>query len=256
MSDTVNQLRALLHDQPQNPMRPEQVRLMTEERDRCQGIANMPAWVAGANRGQAIKDAKRIDKQLREQAAKPIEEGHRRDKIAKLTVDLIGEVKEAMLPRSVMRRNPAGAVDQFLRKENSRAVKDKILTAKRAMRALEPDNDEPNYTNFERFRNEGAGPDGTATFMAEAQIPGKFAMSITAKENWPLGEPTATTAIGQVKAAEAAVNTPAKHRKVPVLTEEQKQARSEALAKARSVAAAKRAAQSQVTQDVPASQEV
>jgi hypothetical protein len=93
-------------------------------------------------------------------------------------------------------------VDSFLKRENSPAIKKAILTWKRAMRALDPTNTDQDYTNIEKFRPEGVNPDGTSTFMADAQIPGVFAMSPAAKANWPLGAPTVDTALGQVKKRE------------------------------------------------------
>ena len=41
---------------------------------------------------------------------------------------------------------------------------------------------------------------GTSTFMVGAQIPGHFAMTPQAKENWPLAEPTNTAYQQSVKA--------------------------------------------------------
>ena len=132
-----------------------------------------------------------------------------------------------------MRRNPACAVDYFRRNEGSNTVKDKILTWKRAMRALEPENADQDYTNLEKYRPQGTPEDGTSSFHVNAQIPGRFAQSPLAKENWPLGEPTINTAIKQVRKP---------------LSEEAKQAARERIAKARAIKAAK---QSSSPQNVP-----
>jgi hypothetical protein len=107
-----------------------------------------------------------------------------------------------MLTQEEMRRNPAGAVDAFLKGEGSRAGKDAILTWRRAQRAVDPSNEDEDYTNIERFRpvTRAAGP---STFMAEAQIPGNFAMSAQAKHNWPLGEPTVETPLKTAKKRES-----------------------------------------------------
>lgn len=241
---TIKELKSLLHDQPHNPMRPEQQANMREERERLHGVANAPAWIAGANRGQAIKDLRRVDKMLAEQSSKPVTDS-RRDKVARLTKEAIEDYKAGMLPKSVMRRNPAGAVDQFLRKENSKQMKDAALTIKRAMRALEPDNDEPNYTNMERFRPEGT-PGEVASFMAEAQIPGNFAMSPQAKENWPLGEPTADTVLKQAQRAEA---KPKRE-----MSPEQREAFAKRMQASRDKAAARRLSNPAPAQDVPAAE--
>jgi len=204
MSDAVAQLESHLDatQQPKNPLRANQVQEFEEERQRLRSIVTAPAWQAGADRGAATKRYKQIEKLMHEQAPKALD-GARRDVVAKLAETVLQDViRPALLPESHMRRNPAGAVDKFLRRENSKPIKKAILTWKRALRAIEPDNVDQDYTNIERFRPSGYNPDGTSTFMADAQIPGKFAMSSQAKENWPLGEPTAETALGQVQARE------------------------------------------------------
>jgi hypothetical protein len=106
-----------------------------------------------------------------------------------------------MLTQEEMRRNPAGAVDQFQRREGSPAIKRAILAWRRGRRALEPENTEPNFTSVEPYRR-SLMPRGVSTFMADAQIPGSFAMSPQAKDNWPLGDPP-TTALAQAQAREA-----------------------------------------------------
>lgn len=201
-TQAVEALKAELHDQPHNPLRPNQVQEYEEERQRLQTIVRAPSWQTGADRGAATKRYRQIEKLLREQAPKPLE-GARRDKVAKLANEVLeGVIRPAMLPRAQMRRNPAGAVDQYLRRENSKTVKGATLAWKRAMRAIESENMDQDFTNVERFRPEGGNPDGTSTFMADAQLPGRFAQTPLAKENWPLGDPTAETAVGQVKKRE------------------------------------------------------
>lgn len=201
MSDAVKELKTLLHDQPENPIRHQQAEEYREEAQRLEAIVKAPQWIEGANRGQANQTYRRINKMLQDQAPKPIEEAERRDRVAKLAEVVKGEIREGMLTQEEMRRNPAGAVDVFLKQEGSRAGKDAILTWKRAMRALDPDNADEDYTNVERFRP-AVRTQGPATYMADAQIPGNFAMSALAKENWPLGEPGADTPLKQAKKRE------------------------------------------------------
>jgi hypothetical protein len=236
MNSTVKQLKDLLHDQPENPLRPNQVEEFKEERERLQSIVKAPAWQTGADRGSAQKRFRQIDKYLEQGAPKPLDQ-YRRDKVNTLAKEALNEIRDAMLPQSAMRRNPAGAVDHYRRNEGSKEVKEKILTWKRAMRALDPDNTDQDYTNIERFRPQGTPNDGTSTFVADAQIPGKFAQSPLAKENWPLGEPKVDTAVAQVKRRE--------------MSEEAKQAARERLARAREIKAAK----SNPIQHVPVSGE-
>lgn len=220
MSDAVQQLASALSDQPANPLRNHQVEEYRGEQARLQSVVNAPPYVTGVDRGGAAKQYRQVSKLLDEQAAKPLT-GAKKDQVAKLANEVLDEIKGAMLPREEMRRNPAGAVGKFLRTENSPEVQAKIQHWKRAQLALEQGNPDPDLANVERFRPEiHAG--GPGTFMAGAQIPGNFAMSAQAKENWPLGEPTVTTAVEQVR------------------KREQTQAQKDALARAREARHAKK----------------
>lgn len=224
-------LAALLHDQPKAPLRSDQIAEYQDELRRLGAVAesrdqegHQRPWIPG-DRGLARQSIQRIRRTLNEQAPRRIEEPLRRDQVAKGVQELIRDViTPALLPHSVMRRNPAGAVGKFMRQEMSKPIKSAILTAKRALRALEPENPDPDYTNMEQFRPEGTDPNGTATFMPGAQIPGNFAMTPQAKANWPLGEPK--------------VETPLKR----ALSAEQLQSRREALARGRATRAANIAA--------------
>ena len=226
----VAELDSLLHDQPQAPLRPNQVEDYEGELRRVGALAEgkdqegqARPWIPG-DRGLARATVQRIRRTLRDQAPKPIEDAQRRDHVARLTTQVINDViKPAMLPSTVMRRNPSGAVGAFMRQEMSRPIKQAILTAKRALRALEPENPDPDYCNMERFRPSGERPDGASTFMADAAIPGTFAMTPQAKAHWPLGEPTAPTALSQVKAAETAPATPTKKpKRISTMSPEQR----------------------------------
>lgn len=228
--ETVAKLEQLLHDQPENPLRQNQVEAFQEEKQRLESIVKAPSWQTGADRGAATKRFRQIDKYIREQAPKEMD-ASRKDSVAKLAGELLGQIRDVMLPRSVMRRNPAGAVDQFRRGEGSVGAKKAIMTWKRAMRALEPQNTDRDYTNLEKYRPEGTG-EGTATFMPGAQIPGTFAMTPAAKDNWPLGEPTVVTPLKQAQAAEVAPKKPRKP-----MSEANKQAARERLALARQMQA-------------------
>lgn len=230
----VKELETLLSDQPQNPLRAHQIEAFQEEKARQESIVRAPAWQAGADRGAATKRFRQIDKYLREQAPKEMD-APRRDRVAKLADEVLAEIKDVMLPRNVMRRNPAGAVDAFRRGEGSQANKHRIAQWKRAMRAIDPQNTDRDYTNLERFRPEGISPDGTASFMGDAQIPGKFAMTPRAKENWPLGEPTVTNPLAQAREAEVVEATKPKRKP---LSPEARRASIERLAAARAKKAA------------------
>lgn len=192
----VAQLTQLLNEtgQPDNPLRPHQAQSYREERDRLRQIVTAPAYVTGADRGLANKRFREVDKMLRDQAARPIEDTGRRDQVHKLAKTVLRDViRPSMVPVEVMRRNPPGAVDAFIAQENSPAMKQAVRAWKRAQWALEPEADLPNHSNLEKFRPNLAGAPGWAsTFMADAQLPGVFAMTAQAKQNWPLAEPENT----------------------------------------------------------------
>jgi len=200
MSEAVKQLASALSDQPTNPLRNHQVQEYQSEAARLQSVVNAPPYVTGVDRGGAARQYKQVAKLLDEQAAKPLS-GAKKDQVAKLAGEVLEEIKGAMLPSEEMRRNPAGAVGKFLRTENSPEVQAKIQHWKRAQLALEPGSNDPDLANVERFRPT-MHMGGPGTFMAGAQIPGNFAMSAQAKENWPLGEPTINTAVAQVRKRE------------------------------------------------------
>ena len=221
-------LASKLTDQPENPWRPEQTRAYQEERDRIAKFVNAPPYVPG-DRAQAAGRLRALDKMIAEQAPRKIDEPMRANEVNALAKEVIETViKPGLLPRSHMRRNPAGALGHFQRVENSKPFKRAQRLVKRALWALDPTNTDPDHTNLEKYREEGTGQ-GTATFMPDAQIPGNFAMSPQAKANWPLGDPTVDTPLKQSK------------RTGPSTPEAMARAKA-ALEKGRATLAAKRAA--------------
>ena len=224
MSESVKQLEHALSNQPANPLRNHQVQEYEGEAKRLRDITTAPAYVTGVDRGAAAKRSREVEKAIAQQAAKPLT-GVERDKVAKLAAEVLErDIRPALLPREEMRRNPAGAVGRFLKEENSPPVQHAIQQWKRAQLAIESGNPDPDLANIERFRPEKIhDTGGVSTFSAGAQIPGNFAMTPQAKENWPLGEPTVDTPLKQSKR---------------VMSEAQKAA----LAKAQQARAANRAA--------------
>jgi hypothetical protein len=238
----VDQLQAMLdaERQPANPLRPHQVKAYREEKERLEEVIHAPSWVEG-DRGQAIKRYRSLDKMLGEQAPRKSDQAN---EIKRLADEVCSQhIGPAMLPREVMRRNPTGAVGAFIRQEQGPATKRAIQQWKRAQWAIDPDTEDPDHSNVERFRPEIGPQSGASTFMANAQIPGVFAMSPKAKENWPAEMPaqgTVHSALAQVQARET---KPRKVRKVRApLNEEQKQALRERLVAARAKQAEKRLA--------------
>lgn len=216
------ELETLLHDQPTNPLRPPQIEEHTEELERLEAMAKAPTFVSGHNRGMAVQRSRQVRKFLDEHAPKPIAEGTRQNAVKALTERLMDEViAPAMLTRAEMQRNPAGSVGKHLRQEASKDGKHAILTWKRGMRALDPQNADPDFTNVERFRREGNEGNGAATFMAGAQLPGSFAMTPQAKANFPFPDPP-TSALELAKARERKSQRQALRRQpLPIVAEDQ-----------------------------------
>lgn len=201
MSDPVEELKTALAEtqQPKTPLRARQRQDWEDERRRLEAVRSAPSYV-GADRGAAQARLRTLDTMLNAQTPKPL--GRDQDRVAKLADQVMDTViKPSLLSRSTLRRNPAGAIDAYNRGENSRAVKTAILTWKRARLALDPQSEAQDVASVEPFRDEGA-PQGAATFMAGAQIPGHLAMTPAAKRNWPLGEATAETALKQAQRRE------------------------------------------------------
>lgn len=158
------------------------------------------------NKGAMRREIQKIDKQLLSQGP-PMMDTATRDVLAQRERVLRDEILQGMPTQEEMRRNPPGAVHKHMSWE--KANKQKILTWKNYRIALEPDSQDPDLANLERYRP--SGMQDTSTFMVNAQIPGHFAMSPQAKANWPVELPpqgTANSALAQVQARE---QTPAEH---------------------------------------------
>lgn len=209
MTEAVKKLKDALSDQPANPLRNHQVQEYKQEAARLHATVTAPAYVQ-ADRGAANERYGQVQRALNEQAAKPLRD---KDTVARLADEVLEHViRPALVPQEEMRRNPAGAVGKFLRNENNRETQDAIQQWKRAKLALEPDSDDPDVANVEVFRPQIHTPGQAATFMAGAQIPGQFAMSAKAKENWPDALPeqgTVNSPLAQAQARDKRERTPA-----------------------------------------------
>jgi hypothetical protein len=207
MSDTVTipaveSLAADLQDQPDYCLRPHQRVEYEEEAGRLRSIADAPDWQAGAAKIAAQQRYRQVLNVLRSQAPKPIDDTLRRDRVAKGANAVLNDViRPSMLTKAEMRRNPAGAVGEFMRRENSPAVQRAIRTWQRARFALDPTTTNDDHALIEKHRPEGAPTAGYGTFMADAQIPGVFGFGPQARENWPL-DPPQNTALEQSRRAE------------------------------------------------------
>ena len=233
MTDEIAQLKALLDSerQPANPLRPHQVRAYREESARLNDIVNAPTWVEG-DRTQATKRYRSLNQMLTEQAPRPTE---RPNDVKRLADEVLAKhIQPAMLAKEVMRRNPAGAVGQYIRQERDPQTKRGVQEWKRAQWALDPGNEDPDHSNLERFRPEIGPQSGTATHMVGAQIAGHAAFSPQAKENWPENMPPQGTVMSPLVQAQAREAVVKKKRGRPPMPEAQKQyLREQALARHR-----------------------
>lgn len=225
----VEALKSLLTDQPKNPLRPAQREDREAELRRLEAIVGAPDWQTGPAKGRAREAYRKIKQGYESQVAKPTPHP---DQVQRLVEEVMEqEIRPTLLPEAVMRTNPAGAVDAFRKGEGSRATKDAILTWKRGMRALDPDNAEHDYTNVERFRPK-VGREGFPQF--DAQITRAFAPGAS-----PAARDTIAKVFDQEKVA-SALNQ-AKRRERAPLTEAQKAVARGNAARARAAKAAKQA---------------
>jgi len=176
-----------------------------------------------------------LEDRLEAESPQPLT-GEGKDGLNKRLQELNDKIRVGMPTVEVMRRNPPGAVDQHRKWE--RANKSFILERQNILRTLNPDDDSKDLTNIDMIRPSGL-PDGTSSFMADAFIPGHFAMTPAAKGNWPLGEPKLDTPLKQAERAEAQeVKAAPKKRPRKPMTPEQF-----AAARERGIALAQRAAE-------------
>lgn len=161
-----------------------------------------PPWAQAAisaeGRRSLAKRSRQLEKELKEWSPRTDLSAESNNALYARSKALEEEIRQGMPAVEVMRRNPVGAVDAHRKWDR---MKDKVLEWKNLQIQLNPDSDDVDLCNVERLRPHLAMPGQPATFMADAQIPGNFAFSEKQKENWPLGEPTADTALKQVARA-------------------------------------------------------
>jgi hypothetical protein len=143
------------------------------------------ATMTAEGRQLLAKRRRALEDQL-EDGTPPQVSGETKDVLSKRLQELNETMRIGMPTVEEMRRNPAGAVDKHRRWEAANKVRK--LERDNVLHLLNPDDDSKDLTNIEMIRPSGLIPGGASTFMADAQIPGHFAMTPLAKENWPLGE--------------------------------------------------------------------
>lgn len=193
MSETFEKLGEHLKGQPENPLRPHQIKEYEVEKDRLSKIVHAGPYVAG-DRGDAMKRLAQVNKALRDDVVKPVDP-RRKDELAKTLKEAEGEIRDRLLPQNHMDKGPVGALGHFQRNEGSVDMVKDILTWKRAKLALDPENTDPDHLNVDYLRP--ATWAGQGSYRTDNLTKTVMGMTPAAKENWPLGEPTVDTPLKQ-----------------------------------------------------------
>lgn len=196
----------------QNLLRPNQVAELERERDSLQhtlygGVGpdgQLPGYRSPGG-GETRAHLHRVEKMLHEQSPEPLT-GVEKDKLSVIEKELRTDIIQGMLSGEEMRKAPPTAVDRHIRWE--RANKAKIARWKNVRLQLNAGTDERDIANLEQYRPSDSGH----RIMTDALIPGLHAMSPTAKENWPLGEPTCDTAEKQTKRVHRVISPEAREK--------------------------------------------
>lgn len=200
---TLAKMAHVTNDIIDGELRTPAVRLLRfhERQERQEEMAQLeqhlaaPAWAAAAmsaeGRRQLSVRKQALKKDLELHSPRTDLSGETKDALSRRQQVLEAYILQGMPTREEMRRNPPGAVDHH---RNWNSKKAAVLEWKNNQVQLNPESDDVDLCNIERLRPSEMNPAGAATFMAGAQIPGSFAMTPSAKDNWPLGAPTATTA--------------------------------------------------------------
>lgn len=150
------------------------------------------------DKGGVRKRLASMKRDVETQRPVPITDPRERDKASKRELELREKITEGMLSKEEMRKCGPTAVDRHLRWE--RANMKRIQEWKHIRLRLAADSSNPrtwdsDTANLEQYRPENR-EQGIRT---DSLIQGIHTMSPTAKENWPLGEPTVDTPLKQAK---------------------------------------------------------
>lgn len=116
-------------------------------------------------------------KLLASQSPRPLS-GEEKDRVAALERQMLSEIQEGMPTQVEQRRNVPGV--QYKIRQWHNANKGKVLKWKRCRILLNPDSDDRELTNVERYRPVGA----MGALTTDAAIPGLFSLSPQAKEHY------------------------------------------------------------------------
>ena len=159
------------------------------------------ASITAEGRANFIRRRNYLKKELEECSPPDQLPGEAKDALSARQKQIEEEIRQGMPPHEVMWRSPAGGID--LHRKWLERNKFKIQVWKNIKRVLNPHDDSVDLSNIESVRPTITAPGQAASFMTDARLPGNFAMSALAKENWPLGEPKVDTPLKQAERREA-----------------------------------------------------
>ena len=249
-----------MKDLKQNLLRWNQRELLYRD---IEGYTRSLQDAKGPDRAVLLNRKARAEKQLATQSPEQLS-GSEKDKLNVLEKKLRARITENMPTDEVMHKNPPGAIDWNDRW--NRANKNLIQVWKNVRLQLNPDSQDRDIANIERYRPAGA----TGKMRADAQIPGAMHYFDVPEENWPFDEPQNTAAkqaerVYNEQSAEedveaALVSSQQENAEIPskggfgpsgTLTFEEYQSLQERLAKGRAVKEANRLARKQVDEVEP-----
>ena len=173
---------------------------MQEERKRLEELKTQP----GVKSGAVVQELRKLDKQLTTQSPRDLTP-QEKDLLAQTAKDIEAEILPGMPTHEEMRRNPPGTVHKHIQFEKQ--FKPKLNLLKNIKIQLDPTSEDPDLANLERIRPHQA-ENGAGTFMVNAQIPGHFAQTAAAKENWPTDMPPQGTVNSPLAVAMKREKTP------------------------------------------------
>ena len=138
----------------------------------------LPNLKSAQDRGAVAQRIKRLETSMNAQSPRTDLSGETKNRLYKEAQALQAKITEGMLTKEEMRKNDAGSVGHHMRWE--KANKRKILKWKNIMRTLDPTSNDPDLSNFERFRPTGV----TGRLRVDAQIPGVMAYGNVSQEQW------------------------------------------------------------------------
>ncbi len=191
-------------------LKAEQIQDLHEEKDQIDAaLAPTNPFRSKISKPQLMHQRRKaIDRQLEDYAPEKLD-GMEKDKLANLEKELRAAWTTNMPTEEEMRKNPPGMVDRHRKWEK---LNKKIIGQwKNVRRQLEPDSDDKDLANIERYRPSGV----MDRLVAGAQISGAMNYRNIPQENWDTafeGKKPENTALEQAKRVRREMSEEAKDR--------------------------------------------